>query len=75
MHPAAPHVDGDFDGSRAEESVTGQPHQRIENRAAMVSLYFMHYNLGLVHQTLRVTPETEAGFQIMRDRFRKSSVS
>ena len=29
--------------------------------AAMVSLYFMYYNFGLVHQTLRVTPAMEAG--------------
>ena len=27
----------------------------------MVALYFMHYNFGRVHQTLRVTPATEAG--------------
>ncbi len=28
----------------------------------MVSLYFMYYNFGRVHQTLRVTPAMEAGF-------------
>ena len=27
----------------------------------MVSLYFMFYNVCRVHQTLRVTPEMEAG--------------
>jgi hypothetical protein len=27
----------------------------------MVSLYFMFYNFGRVHQTLRVTPAMEAG--------------
>lgn len=27
----------------------------------MVSLYFMHYNVGRVHQTVRVTPAMEAG--------------
>ena len=27
----------------------------------MVSLYFMYYNCGRVHQTLRVTPAMEAG--------------
>ena len=26
----------------------------------MVSLYFMYYNFGRVHQTLRVTPAIEA---------------
>ena len=25
------------------------------------ALYFMYYNFGRVHQTLRVTPEMEAG--------------
>lgn len=32
-------------------------------RRAMVSLYFMHYNFGRVHQTLRVTPAMEAGIE------------
>lgn len=27
----------------------------------MVEIYFMHYNLGRVHQALRVTPAMEAG--------------
>jgi hypothetical protein len=27
----------------------------------MVALHFMFYNLGRVHQTLRVTPAMEAG--------------
>jgi len=27
----------------------------------MLALYFMHYNFGRVHQTLRVTPPMEAG--------------
>jgi len=29
--------------------------------AAMVSVFFMSYNFGRVHQTLRVTPAMEAG--------------
>jgi hypothetical protein len=29
--------------------------------AAVVALYFMYYNFGLVHQTLRVTPAMEIG--------------
>src|SRR5205807_5129304 len=29
--------------------------KKLENHAAMVSLYFMYYNFGRVHQTLRVT--------------------
>jgi hypothetical protein len=33
---------------------------KLENHAAMVALYFMFYNFGRVHQTLRVTPAMEA---------------
>lgn len=35
--------------------------KKWENHAAMVSLYFMYYNFGRIHQTLRVTPAMEAG--------------
>ena len=35
--------------------------KKIENHAAGVALYFMYYNFGRVHQTLRVTPAMEAG--------------
>ena len=35
--------------------------KKVENRAAAVALYFMYYNFGRVHQTLRVTPTMEAG--------------
>jgi IS1 family transposase len=35
--------------------------KKWENQAAMVALYFMYYNFGRVHQTLRVTPAMEAG--------------
>lgn len=35
--------------------------KKLENHAAMVSLYFMYYNYARVHQTLRVTPAMEAG--------------
>jgi hypothetical protein len=35
--------------------------KKMENHAAMVALYFMYYNFGRVHQTLRVTPAMEAG--------------
>jgi hypothetical protein len=34
---------------------------KLENHPAMVALYFMYYNCGRVHQTLRVTPAMEAG--------------
>ena len=35
--------------------------KKVENHAAAVALYFMYYNFGRVHQTLRVTPAMEAG--------------
>jgi IS1 family transposase len=35
--------------------------KKIDNRVAMTALYFMYYNFGRVHQTLRVTPAMEAG--------------
>ena len=35
--------------------------KKLDNHAAMVSLYFMYYNFARVHQTLRVTPAMEAG--------------
>jgi hypothetical protein len=35
--------------------------KKLENHAAMVSLYFMYYNFGRVRQTLRVTLAMEAG--------------
>jgi hypothetical protein len=35
--------------------------KKLENHAAMVALYFMHYNFCRVHQTLQVTPAMEAG--------------
>jgi hypothetical protein len=34
--------------------------KKVENHAAAVALYFMYYNFGRVHQTLRVTPAMEA---------------
>ena len=35
--------------------------RKVENHAAMVAIYFMWYNFGRIHQTLRVTPAMEAG--------------
>ncbi len=34
--------------------------KKLENHAAAVALYFMYYNFGRVHQTLRVTPAMQA---------------
>jgi IS1 family transposase len=35
--------------------------KKIENHAAAVALYFMWYNFGRVHQTLKMTPAMAAG--------------
>ena len=35
--------------------------KKVENLQFAVALHFMHYNFGLVHKTLRVTPAMEAG--------------
>ena len=38
--------------------------KKLENHAAMVSLYFMYYNFGRVHQTPRVTQRWKQASQI-----------
>ncbi len=35
--------------------------KKIENHIHMLSLHFAHYNFVRIHQTLKVTPEMEAG--------------
>jgi IS1 family transposase len=35
--------------------------KKVENLAHAISLHFMYYNFGRIHQTLRVTPAMEAG--------------
>jgi IS1 family transposase len=35
--------------------------KKIENHMHSVALFYMHYNFGRIHQTLRVTPAMEAG--------------
>jgi len=35
--------------------------KKLKNHLATVAVYFMYYNFGRIHQTLRVTPAMEAG--------------
>lgn len=35
--------------------------KKIENHIHAVALFYMHYNFGRIHQSLRVTPAMEAG--------------
>jgi IS1 family transposase len=48
-------------GIRRFTRLTNAFSKKIENHAAAVGLYLMHYNFCRVHQTLRVTPAMEAG--------------
>ncbi|HXX22415.1 MAG TPA: helix-turn-helix domain-containing protein [Terriglobia bacterium] len=48
-------------GTRRFTRLTNAFSKKIENHAAAVALYFMHYNYCRVHQSLRVTPCMEAG--------------
>ncbi len=48
-------------GNRRFTRLTNAFSKKVENHAAAVALYFMHYNFCRVHRTLRVTPAMEAG--------------
>jgi IS1 family transposase len=48
-------------GTRRFTRLTNAFSKKVENHAAAVALYLMHYNYCRVHQTLRVTPAMEAG--------------
>jgi hypothetical protein len=48
-------------GMRRFTRLTNGFSKKIDNHAAAVAIYFMHYNFCRVHQTLRVTPAMEAG--------------
>jgi IS1 family transposase len=48
-------------GMRRFTRLTNAFSRKVENHMAAVSLYFMWYNFGRIHQTLRVTPAMEAG--------------
>lgn len=48
-------------GIRRFTRLTNAFSKKVENHAHAVAIYFMHYNYGRIHQTLRVTPAMEAG--------------
>ena len=52
-----------FDDIHTEQPfrLTNDFSRKVENHAAAVALYFMYFNFGRVHQTLRVLPAMEAG--------------
>jgi hypothetical protein len=47
-------------GIRRFTRLTNAFSKKVENHAAAVALYLMHYNFCRVHKTLRVTPAMEA---------------
>jgi len=48
-------------GIRRFTRLTNAFGKKVENHAASIGPYYMHYNFCRVHQTLRVTPAMEAG--------------
>jgi IS1 family transposase len=48
-------------GMRRFTRLTNGLSKKIENHAATVALYFMHYNFVRIHKTLRCTPAMAAG--------------
>jgi len=48
-------------GMRRFTRLTNAFSKKLANHSAAVALYFMYYNFGRVHQTLRVTPAMAAG--------------
>ena len=48
-------------GNRRVTRLTNAFSKKAANHANMMAVYFMHYNFGRVHKTLRVTPAMQAG--------------
>lgn len=48
-------------GMRRFTRLTNGFSKKVDNHRHMVALYFLYYNFGRIHQTLRVTPAMEAG--------------
>jgi hypothetical protein len=44
-------------------SLTNGFSKKVENHCHAITLYFMYYNFGRIHKTLRVTPAMQAGIE------------
>lgn len=48
-------------GNRRFTRLTNGFSKKIDNHAHALAIYYMHYNFGRIHKSLRVTPAMEAG--------------
>jgi hypothetical protein len=48
-------------GMRRFTRLTNAFSKKIQNHAAMVAIYAVHYNFARIHKTLRITPSMAAG--------------
>jgi hypothetical protein len=48
-------------GMRRFARLTNAFPKKVQNHAAMVAIYAVHYNVARIHKTLRITPSMAAG--------------
>lgn len=48
-------------GMRRFTGLTNAFSKKVQNHAAMVAIYAVHYNFARIHKTLRITPSMAAG--------------
>jgi len=48
-------------GNRRFTRLTNGFSKKAANHEHALAIYYMHYNFGCIHKTLRVTPAMEAG--------------
>jgi hypothetical protein len=48
-------------GNRRFTRLTDGYSKKVDNHVHALAIYYMHYNFGRIHKSLRVTPAMEAG--------------